>query len=98
MAICKRVIEGHLWVDSGPSGPMRQRRGSAVSGHAIAAGSLASPTFRPHQASAWASLLTPSNLTLHKSLDAPRCWRETCRGYKYPVELAARRGSDETFA
>jgi hypothetical protein len=46
----------------------------------------------------WASLLTPSNLTLHKSLDAPRCWRETCRGYKYPVELAARRGSDETFA
>jgi hypothetical protein len=38
------------------------------------------------------------DLALHNSLDAPRCWREICRGYKYPVELAARRGSDETFA
>src|SRR5580693_7473580 len=32
---------------------------------------LASPPFRSHQPSAWASVLTPNNLTLHKSLDAP---------------------------
>jgi len=32
-------------VDSGPSGPIRQRRGSAVRGHAIAAGiSTETPT------------------------------------------------------
>ena len=42
-------------------------------------------------------LLTPSNLTLHKSLDAPLCRRETCRGYKY--RRAGRpEGTYETFA
>jgi hypothetical protein len=54
-----------------PAAPHRER--SCDCGVAT----LASPTFRSHQPSAWRVLANAEgDFALHKSLDAPRCWRK----------------------